>query len=148
MENFFDDRVLTSFRAFMTALFVGVIDAFLCLVYNIWYRDTRPYFQSDLINVSYIIFGFIFIFCLIGLIHVGARRIFPTKGPLVYIVLMSSLTAVILYLIHTGIYSKDPVEDHSLRTESTGLVLIAGISSVVLIPLLYRSRVFEKYVVG
>ena len=130
----------------MTALFVGVADALICLIYNVIYRSGRPYFDSSLINVSYIIFGMLFLFAMIGLVYLFALRLFR-QGNIIFIVLMSILTIVALLALHSGVFSADPVESASLRAESSGLVFVIGISAVVGIPLLHSSHKFELYVV-
>src|SRR5882672_3125020 len=135
-----------SYRAFMTALFVGVADAFLCLIYNIIYRDGRPYFSSAIINVSYIIFGVLFLFAMIGLIYLFALRLFR-HGNIIFFVLLACLTILAILAIHSGSFSADQVESQSLRAELTGITVIVGISAAAGIPLLHGSHKFELYVV-
>jgi len=135
-----------SYRAFMTALFVGVADALICLIYNVIYRSGRPYFDSSIINVSYIIFGMLFLFAMIGLVYLFAMRLFR-QGNLIFMLLMIVLSAVVLFAIHSGNFSADIVECHSLRAEATGITIIAGVSAAVGIPLLHGSHGFELYVV-
>ena len=146
MDSNSSDPFTASYRAFMTALFVGVADAFLCLIYNVIYRSGRPIFSSTLINVSYIIFGIIFLFAMIGLVYLFALRLFR-QGNLIFIVLMALLTILAISAIHSGNFSSDPVGSQSLRTEATGITVIAGISAVIGIPLLHGSHKFELYVV-
>ncbi len=135
-----------SYRAFMTALFVGVADALLCLIYNVIYRSGRPYFSSDIINVSYIIFGIVFLFAMIGLVYMFAQRLFR-QGNLVFMALMIVVTVWALLAIHSGHFSPDPVGNQSLRAESTGITIIVGFSAAAGIPLLHSSHKFELYVV-
>ena len=135
-----------SYRAFMTALFVGVADALLCLIYNVIYRSGRPYFSSEIINVSYIIFGIVFLFAMIGLVYLFALRLFR-QGNLIFMFLMIVLSTLALLGIHSGNFSADLVECQSLRAEATGITIIAGFSATVFVPLLHGSHKFELYVV-
>ena len=130
----------------MTALFVGMADTVLSLVYNIVYRSTRHYFSSTLLNVSYLIFGMLFIFCLIGLIYMLIRRIFG-NGDLIFFLLICALTILAVWSLHSGHFSADPLENASLRGEYTGVSVIAGICAAIGIPVLHRSHKFELYVV-
>lgn len=130
----------------MVALFVGIADALICLIYNVVFRTGKPYFSSDIINVSYIIFGMVFLFSMIGLVHLAMLRLFP-RGGLAFSALFLVLTIVALMAIHSGHFSSDPVESDLLRREITGIAVIVGISACAGIPLLYGSHVFELYVV-
>ena len=130
----------------MTGLFVGLADALICLIYNIAYRSSRHYFSSTLLNVSYIIFGMIFVFFLIGLVYMVARHFFR-NGDLIFVIIFALLTVWVLWAIHWAHFSADPIEDASLRGEYTGVAIIAGISAAVGIPLLHRSHKFELYIV-
>src|SRR6266404_5163317 len=125
MDNNSSNSFDASYRAFMTALFVGVADALVCLIYNVIYRSGRPYFSSDIINVSYIIFGIIFLFAMIGLIYLFAQRLFR-QGNLIFMFLMIIVTVLALLGIHSGHFSSDLVESQSLRAEATGITIIAG----------------------
>jgi hypothetical protein len=146
MDNNSSNSFDASYRAFMTALFVGVADALLCLIYNVIYRKGRPYFSSDIINVSYIIFGVVFLFAMIGLVYLFALRLFR-QGNLIFMFLMIILSTLAILGIHSGNFSSDIVECQSLRAEATGITIIAGFSATVLVPLLHGSHKFELYVV-
>ena len=135
-----------SYRAFMTALFVGVADALLCLIYNVIYRNGRPYFSSEIINVSYIIFGIVFLFAMIGLVYLFAQRLFR-QGNLVFMFFMIIVSTLAILAIHSGNFSSNPVECQSLRAEATGIAVIVGFSATAGIPLLHGSHAFELYVV-
>ena len=146
MDNNSSNSFDSSYRAFMTALFVGVADALLCLIYNVIYRSGRPYFDSSIINVSYIIFGMLFLFAMIGLVYLFALRLFR-QGNLIFMFLMIIVSTVVLLAIHSGNFSADVVECQSLRAEATGITIIVGFSAAAGIPLLHGSHTFELYVV-
>jgi hypothetical protein len=135
-----------SYRSLMTAFFAGIANTFLCLLYNIGFRSGRRYFSSTLLNVSYIIFGMLFLFFIIGLIYMLIRRTFR-KGDLIFFLLFSVVTVLAIGMIRSGHFSADPIENASLRGEYTGVSIISGICAAIGIPLLYRSRKFELYVV-
>jgi hypothetical protein len=146
MDTPSSDSFHAAYRSVMTGLFVGVVVAFICLIYNIAYRSGRHYFSGTLLNVSYIIFGMIFSFFLIGLVYMVARHFFR-NGNLIFFIVFAMLTVWLVWAIHWAHFSADPLEDASLRGEYTGVAIIAGISAAAGIPLLYRSHKFELYVV-
>ena len=146
MDTPSSDSFQAAYRSVMTGLFVGLADALICLIYNIAYRSSRHYFSSTLLNVSYIIFGMIFVFFLIGLVYMVARHFFR-NGDLIFVIIFALLTVWVLWAIHWAHFSADPIEDASLRGEYTGVAIIAGISAAVGIPLLHRSHKFELYIV-
>ncbi|HXB05482.1 MAG TPA: hypothetical protein VNW04_00155 [Puia sp.] len=146
MDTPSSDSFPAAYRSVMTGLFVGIADAFICLIYNIAYRSSRHYFSSTLLNVSYLIFGMLFIFFLIGLAYMVIRQFFR-NGDLIFFIVFVMLTVWVLWAIHWAHFSADAIEDASLRGEYTGVAIIAGISAAAGIPLLHRSRKFELYIV-
>lgn len=135
-----------SYRALMTAFFAGIADTIICLIYNIVFRSEKRDFSSTLLNVSYLIFGILFLFFIIGIIYMLIRRI-SRNGDLIFFLLFSSLTILAIWTIRSGHFSADLVENASLRGEYTGVSIISGISAAIGIPLLHRSHRFELYIV-
>lgn len=135
-----------SYRAMMTGVFVGIVDAVICCIYNVVFRSSRHYFSSTLLNISYIIFGMLFVFFLIGLVFMLLHRL-TGKADLIFVLLFCAGTILAVSAIRSGHFSPDPVEDISLRGEYTGVTIISGILATIGIPLLHRSHKFELYVV-
>lgn len=135
----------TSYRAVMTSVFIGIIDAFICLIYNIAFRGERRYFPAILLNISYIIFGMLLLFFLIGLVYMVARRFFR-NGDLIFFIIFAVLTIWILWAIHWAHFSTDAIENVSLRGEYTSVTIITGIGAAVGIPLLHRAAARPRMV--
>ena len=135
-----------AYRAFMVPLFVGVADALICLIFNVTFRSGRPYFSSDLINVSYIIFGLLFLFAMIGIIYLLLLK-FSTRGNIIFVFLFAVLSILAIAAVTTGHFSDNPIENASFRGLLLGITIIVGVSATVGVPLLYGSRKFEQNVV-
>ena len=146
MTNSTDQSFTGNYRAAMTAVFVGVADALISLIFNIAYRSAGADFPQDLINVSYLIFGTIFLFFLIGAVYTGLR-IISKKADLIFIVLLAALTLITFVAIGSAHLADSPVENLRYRGMLRSLVLIDGISATALIPFFYNSRKFQEYVV-
>lgn len=130
----------------MVSLFVGFADALICLIFNVAFRSCRPYFSSALINVSYIIFGMLFLFTLIGLIYLLLLSFFR-KGNLIFMALFTMLTILAISAVSSAHFSENPIENTSFRGLLIGVTIIAGVSASIGVPLLHESQKFEFYVV-
>src|SRR5678809_1188699 len=71
MEYGYDFPKSKFYRAMMTGFFVGFMATFVCLAYNIIYRDSTGFPLSAFINVSSIIFLVNILFPVIGIIYYG-----------------------------------------------------------------------------
>jgi hypothetical protein len=146
MTNSTDRTFDTAYRAVLTGIFVGIADALVSLCFNIAYRSGGADFPQDLVNVSYLIFGTVFLFFLIGVIYMSLHLI-SQKGGLIFTVLFAALTLIAFVAIGSA-HLTDPVAANlRFRGMLRGLVLIDGISAAVLIPFLYNSPTFQEYVV-
>jgi hypothetical protein len=140
-----NDSSTPTYKAFMTTLFVGIMDAILCLIFNIVYRGNGAYFSSDLINVSSLIFGVLIIFSLIGIIYTVMVSTLE-HGNIIFMFLFTLLTVLGLWGGGSVNYSTDPVESERFRGLLKGIIWIIGVSTVVGIPLLRSSKKFEEQV--
>jgi hypothetical protein len=131
-------------NAIMTGLFIGIIDTLICLTYNIAYRNYTGYAPSALINVSSLIFAVNLLILFAGFVFALFRSLFGTKD-YIYIILSALVTLFLAWKTEIG----HRFTDSTINSESKGLllgvVLILGVSATLL-PLFYRSRFFEKYV--
>ena len=132
-------------KAFMTVFFVGIMDAFLCLIFNVIYRDYGASFSNDLINVSFLIFGILLLFALIGVVYVVILGTFK-KGNVVFMLLFALLTVLAWRGAGSVGYSLSPAEMERFRGCVRGIILIVGVSIVVAVPLLRNSKKFEELV--
>jgi hypothetical protein len=135
-----------AYRAFMTALFVGIVVAFLSLVFNIIYRSAGPDFPEDLFNVSVLIFSNLLVFLLIGLVYM-LLHLYAPKADLIFILLFVVLSILGWVGVSSGHFADDVIGNSQIRGFLKGLILLIGISSIGLLPFLYHSRKFEEYVV-
>jgi|GEM_PF-1780905 len=141
-----NDKFTSAYRAILTAVFVGIADALVGLIFNIVYRVTRPDFPQDLVNVAYLIFGTVFLFFVIGIIFMSLRLV-SQKGNLIYIVLFATLTLIGFLTIGTAHLAHSDIENGCYRGMVRGLILIDGITATVLVPYFYTSPAFEAKVV-
>jgi hypothetical protein len=133
-------------KALMTALFIGISDTVICLLYNLLYRDGgHGFFSSDIVNVSSIIFGTNILFLVIGVVFFvfskGAK-----KGEVIFSILFLVLTIVGAIAVSHVQRSADPAMNARFHGLLEVVVLIIGISAAVGMPLLYHSRKFGQYV--
>ncbi len=146
MDTVSQDQFYTSYRTFMTALFLGITNALLCLISNVLYRQQEPYFSSTLLNVSYIIFGSLFIFALIGVVYTLLLR-YLSKGNIVYIVVFALLMFFLLFRLSTGHFDNESLDDRLTRELSRNITIISGICVVAGIPFLHHNRWFQDNVI-
>ena len=70
-------------KAFLTALFAGIIATMVCLGYNIWFREATYFGPSDFINVSSIIFIVNILLLLAGVVYYALKS-WSKRGDLIY----------------------------------------------------------------
>jgi hypothetical protein len=133
------------YRAVLTGVFVGIADALISLIFNIAYRSGGADFPQDLVNVSYLIFGTVFLFFVIGAIYT-CLRILSQKSGLIFVVLFAALTLVAFLAVGSAHLADSSIENLRYRGMLRGLLLIDGVSALF-IPFLYNSPKFEEYVV-
>jgi hypothetical protein len=133
-------------KALMTALFIGISDTILCLLYNLFYRNGgHGFFSSDIVNVSSIIFGTNILFVVIGVIFFAFSRA-RRKGELIFSLLFIVLTILGVIAAANVQRSADAAMNSRFHGLLVGVVLIIGISAAVGMPLLYHSRKFGQRV--
>ena len=146
MNNSSNRSFTDAYRGIMTALFLGIANSFVSLIFNIFYRLHGPDFSNDLINVSYIIFGGLFLFFVIGLVYTGLHLI-SKRADLVFIIGFAVLIILIYGAIGSGHFATDPEENLRFRGMLHGLTIISGISAIAGIPFFYHNAAFRQYVV-
>lgn len=138
---------LTPFsKSLLTGLFAGIAATFICIIYNIIYRDETAFPLFNFINVSSLIFGVNVLFVVIGCIYYWFIK-FIKGGQLFFIITFIVIT-VLSVLSVSGIHRTDDqvwnVEFHHLFN---AMIIIWGISAALGIPWLYHSKGFEEHVV-
>ena len=130
-------------RAFMTALFAGIITSVICLIYNGIYRDQTGLEPTDIINVSSIIFGVNILFLLLGILFY-VMRLWKGTGEIIYIAALALLTAFLSWKAEAVIRSSNQDVTIAFRGLLLGIILIIGISASIVVPILFHNKKFEK----
>jgi hypothetical protein len=137
---------LTTFsRTILTAVFAGFAATVVCLVYNIYFRESTGFYLSGFINVSSIIFIVNIVFLLIGLVYYALINSFK-KGEIFFITFFVVLTAVSALLIKNIHRTDDQLLNMEFHHLLIAIVLVVGAFSAIGIPFLYHNRKFDEYV--
>ena len=140
------DYQITPFsRALLTGVFVGFVTTIVCLVFNIAYRNSTGFTPAAIINVSSIIFGINLVFAIIGMLY-SVFRNFARKGEIFFIALFVLITAFCIWKAEGVFRSDDYQVTLQFRGLLAGIILIAGIGAVILVPFLFHDRRFREHV--
>jgi len=145
MEYGYDFPKSKFYRAMMTGFFVGFISTFVCLAYNIIYRDSTGFPLNGFINVSSIIFAVNILFPVIGIIYYGFISS-SKRADILFVILFLLLTAFFIWRIELIRRTNDHLLNTEFRNLLLGIVIILGISASVFIPLLYHNKKFKDTV--
>ncbi|MBX2924564.1 MAG: hypothetical protein KF746_20350 [Chitinophagaceae bacterium] len=141
-----DENMQTPFtKAFMTALFVGIIISVVCLIYNSIYRDETGLEPTDIINVGSIIFGVHIIFLMLGILFY-LMRLLKGTGEIIYIAGIALLTAFLAWKAEGVVRSSNPEITAAFRGLLLGIVLIIGAGASLVVPFLFHNKKFEQNV--
>lgn len=132
-------------KSLLTGLFAGMFATIACLIYNLVYRDETSFQLSDIINVSSLIFVVNFVFLFFGIIYYYIRRTFK-KGDVIFIFLFVLLTILGIWQAQHIHRSPDVLQNNEFKDLLDGIIIIMGISSAFLIPVLFHSKKFEEFV--
>ena len=132
-------------KAFLTAVFVGIITSVLCLIYNSIFRAETGLAPTAIINVASIIFGVNLLFLLLGIIFYFMRQMRGT-GELIYIIALVLLTALMSWKAEVVVRSANQEITSDFRGLLLGIVLIVGIGAAIAVPVLFHNKSFEKNV--
>jgi hypothetical protein len=141
------DNLQTPFsKAILTGLFCGIIGTLSCFIYAITYRFITGYNPTSFINVSVLIFGCNIIMVCVGVIYFEFRKFIP-QGQIVFIVFFILVTLFCLWRAQ-GI-QRSPVQEISGQFKGliSGIIIILGSYSAVLLPFLYGNRKFIDMVI-
>jgi hypothetical protein len=125
-------------KAFLSALFLGILATMVCFVFEIWYRLITLYGPSDYINVSSIIFIVNILLLVAGVSFYAFKTLFK-KGDLMYFVFFLLITIFCIWKIE-GIHR---FTDLKLNREFIqllgGIAIIVGIAALF-IPYFYNNK--------
>lgn len=130
-------------KAFLTALFVGIVTSVVCLIYNSVYRDQTGLAPTDIINVGSIIFGVHIVFLLLGILFYLVR-LWKRTGEIIYVVALLLLTAFLSWKAERVVRSTDQVVTLEFRGLLLGIVLIMGLAAAIVVPVLFHNKKFER----
>ncbi len=130
-------------KAFMTALFVGIVTSVICLIYNGIYRDETRLEPTDIINVGSIIFAVNILFLVVGIIFY-IMRLMKGPGELIYIAGFILLTAFLGWKAEGVIRSSNEEVTVAFRGLLLGIIVIIGFSASLVVPFLFHSKKFEQ----
>lgn len=130
-------------KAFMTALFVGIITSVICLVFNGIYREETRLEPTDIINVGSIIFGVNIIFLLLGILFY-CMRLLKGTGELIYIAGLVLLTLFLGWKAEGVVRSSNQEVNAAFRGLLLGIVVIIGIGAALAVPFLFHNKKFGQ----
>ena len=137
---------LTTFsKALLTGVFAGISATFICIIYNVIFRDETGYQLFNLINVSSLIFGVNILFMLIGVIYYWFIK-YLKRGEIVYIgvfILISVFCILKTYGIHR---TDDPASNIEFHHLLIAMIVILSIAASIGIPVMFHSKRFEEHV--
>ena len=133
-----DSDLIPFGKAFLTALFVGILATLVCFAYDIYYRMATLYGPSDYINVSSIIFIVNIVLLVAGVIYYAFKS-WSGKGDTLYAIFFLLLTVFCVWKT-AGIHR---FTDYRLNREFIqllgGTVIIMGIAALC-IPLFFNNK--------
>ena len=143
MEQDFKKTIF--YRSFMTCVFAGLAGTVLCMFYDLAFVQMMKFPLSAIINVSTLIFAINIVFLVIGMLYYTAVALLKNGEP-VYITLFILVTAFLLWKIQGFKRTDNPVINTQFRYLSSGIVIILGLLAAVIVPVLYRNKKFDEYV--
>lgn len=137
---------LTPFaKSLLTGLFAGISATFICIIFNVIYKNETSFPFSNFINVSTLIFGVNILFVVIGVVYYWFIK-YLKRGELFFIATFILLTLFCIFksnTIHRSDNQTWNIEFHHLLI---AMILIMSISASIGIPVLFHSKRFEEHV--
>ena len=125
-------------KAFLTALFTGIIATIFCLGYNIWFRMSTYYGPSDFINVSSIIFIVNILLMIAGVVYFALKS-WSRRGDLIYSLLFVVFFAFCIWRTMGMHRFTDLKLNKEFITLLNGTILIVGVATLC-IPYIYNHK--------
>jgi hypothetical protein len=143
MEKDFQKTIF--YRSFMTCVFAGLIGTVLCMFYDVAFVQMMKFPLSAIINVSTLIFAVNIIFLVIGVLYYTAVA-FLKNGEAIYVTLLILITVFALWKMQGFQRTDNAIVNTQFRYLSSGIIVILGLLAFVMVPLLYRNKKFDEYV--
>jgi hypothetical protein len=129
-------------KAFLTALFLGMIATGVSFIFEIWYRLATNYGPSDFINVSSIIFIVNIFLLLVGVLYYALKCWFK-KGDIIFCTLYALCMIFCIWKI-VGIHRfLDLKVNHEFIQLLGGITIIIAIAGLF-IPYFYNNQKVNK----
>ncbi len=141
----YDFQKSVFYRAFMTAVFVGLAATIITIVYDLIFVQQFGFPLSAIINVSSLIFGVNIIFIVVGILFYLFIASFK-KGDLLFIILFVLVTAFLAWRSEQAHRTPDYTVNQQFRNLLAGIVIIMGAMAAFLVPYLYHNKKFEETV--
>jgi hypothetical protein len=125
-------------KAFLSALFLGILATMVCFVFEIWYRLVTLYGPSDFINVSSIIF-IVNILLLVAGVTFHAFKTWFKRGDLMYLVFFLLLFTFCIWKIDGIRRFTDLKLNREFIQLLGGISIIVGIAALC-IPYFYSNK--------
>ncbi|MDR3713179.1 MAG: hypothetical protein P4L51_10220 [Puia sp.] len=139
-----DEQIYPFGKTLLTGVFAGIVATVICLFYNILYRDATGFTLSEIINVSSLIFGVNIVFLVIGLIYSVLQRFFK-MSTLIFVTVFVLITLFCLWQAAGVHRSADYEVSEQFRGLLSGVIVIMGICSALLMPFLFHYKKFEEF---
>lgn len=137
---------LTPFsKALLTGLFAGIAATFVCIIYNIIWRNETNYPLFNFINVSSLIFAVNILFVVIGVVYYWFIR-YIRRGEIFFIATFIIITLLAIFKVAVIHRSDEALWNLQFHHLLIAMLVIMGISAAIGIPVLFHNKGFEDKV--
>ena len=126
-----------AYRPIMAGLFAGIAASLLNIVYDALFRDATGFNLPEIINVSTIIFGTLFILVVAGVVFAIMDRFIKPVTTVYTIVFLALTLACIRFAMHVT-RTDNAVQNGEFHYLLLGIVIITGGAACFLIPYLAK----------
>lgn len=132
-------------KSLLTGLFAGISATFICIIFNVIYKDETSFPFSSFINVSTLIFGVNILFVVIGVVYYWFIR-YLKHGDVFFIATFILITLFCILKTNSIHRSDNPIWNIEFHHLLIAMIVIMSISACIGIPVLFRSKRFEEHV--
>lgn len=144
MEENFESGMFC--KVILTGLFAGIFATLGCLLYDLLFCYFTDFPYAAIVNISTIIFGITITVFVAGLLYYYLVKLFRA-GSVIFVITFVLLTIFCLWRASFAVRSIAYNETIEFRELLYGILIITGVSCFLLIPVLYKNKAFNKYVV-
>ncbi|MEP6750820.1 MAG: hypothetical protein ABJB86_24005 [Bacteroidota bacterium] len=133
------------YRSFMTCVFAGLIGTLICMIFDLTFVQIMKFPLSSIVNVSTLIFAINIVFLFIGVLYYGLLTS-SRYGEAVYVSILILITGFLLWKIQGFQRTDNPAINIKFRWLSSGIIVILGTLASIAVPVLYRNKKFDEYI--